>query len=447
MRYPKNPDEVVAIVNEAISRGITVKAFGARHSQTDIICTEGIPVDMLKLKFSRMNDDNVTATFGAGVTLKDVGKFLLQHGRALRTTPAYGHITLGGAVGTGAHGSTLKYNSSISAQVVQMTIVDGLGRKLVISDADDLKSFKIHLGLLVLAHNYIAPDKVLTNGVALNWARASDQIMFCWFPSTKEVVVANSTFLPVETYGTAHSAIVPRTYGYSNLILHKAKEIAYELATNECTLASSLGNKIVHAIEILAKSSLFAQTPGFVPIYSEDGVLLQNPAIGFPNEMLSSVCSEENSGLTGKACVWAHGDLHANLTALDNEFAIPIDEIENFVLTVKDILSKTPTAFPVQGIIFRFSAQSDSYMSVSHGRDTVHIEFLVAKRSNSYEKASGGLAGYQTIGQSLARKFSGRSHWGKSGLIYHSSEMLDIKLNPIPRAKFVGNIGMMFNLL
>lgn len=50
MRYPENPDDVVAIVKEAIRRGVKVKALGARHSQTDIICTSGIPVDMNKLK-------------------------------------------------------------------------------------------------------------------------------------------------------------------------------------------------------------------------------------------------------------------------------------------------------------------------------------------------------------------------------------------------------------
>lgn len=148
MRYPTNSDEVVAIVNYAKNRGVKVKAFGSRHSQSDIICTEGIPVDMTKLKLFRMEDDDVTATFGAGVTLGECGEFLFQHGRALKTTPAYSGITIGGAIGTGAHGSSVKYNSSLSAQVVRMTVVDGLGQKLVISDADDLKSFKTHLGLL-----------------------------------------------------------------------------------------------------------------------------------------------------------------------------------------------------------------------------------------------------------------------------------------------------------
>lgn len=148
MRYPTNISDVVAIVNEAISQGVKVKAFGARHSQTDIICTEGIPVDMNGLKSRKMNADGVTATFGPGVTIREAGEYLLTYRRALRTTAAFGNITLGGALGTGAHGSTLIYNSTISAQVVSLTVVNGLGEVLTISDPEDLKSFRVHLGLL-----------------------------------------------------------------------------------------------------------------------------------------------------------------------------------------------------------------------------------------------------------------------------------------------------------
>lgn len=153
MRYPSTVNDIVAIVNEAISRNVTVKAFGARHSQTDIICTEGIPVDMNKFKSFRMNDDNVTATFGAGVTIREAGEFLLQYGRSLRTTPAFSNITLAGAIGTCAHGSTIKHNSSLSAQLIGLTIVNGLGETLVISDPDDLRSFRTHLGLLGSSDN------------------------------------------------------------------------------------------------------------------------------------------------------------------------------------------------------------------------------------------------------------------------------------------------------
>ncbi len=77
-------------MHEAIHRGTTVKMFGERHSQTDIICTEGIPLDSRKIRFAYMNDDGETATFGSGINLRDATEFLRQHGRGLRTTPAFG---------------------------------------------------------------------------------------------------------------------------------------------------------------------------------------------------------------------------------------------------------------------------------------------------------------------------------------------------------------------
>lgn len=148
IRYPKTLNDIVDIVHEAIHRGTTVKIFGERHSQTDIICTEGIPVDSRGLRFFQMNDDGVTATIGSGVNLRDATAFLRKHGRGLRTTPAYGNITIGGAIGTGSHGSTIKYNASISSQVVGLTVVDGRGKVRKISGSKDLRAFRLNLGLL-----------------------------------------------------------------------------------------------------------------------------------------------------------------------------------------------------------------------------------------------------------------------------------------------------------
>lgn len=134
-------------MKEAIRRKLTVKAFGVRHSQTDIICTEGIPVDMTGVQSMIMNDDN-TATFGAGSNMREATRFLRLHDRALKTTPAYGNITIGGAIGTGAHGSSIKYNDSISTQMARLKIVDGTGEIREITEPEDLKAFKMHLGLL-----------------------------------------------------------------------------------------------------------------------------------------------------------------------------------------------------------------------------------------------------------------------------------------------------------
>lgn len=45
------------------------------------------------------------------------------------------------------------------------------------------------------------------------------------------------------------------------------------------------------------------------------------------------------------------------------------------------------------------------------------------------------------------KKFNGRSHWGKSGLVYHSSEMLELKLDTQARTNFVGKMKEFQNIV
>ncbi|KAJ6647385.1 L-gulonolactone oxidase 5 [Pseudolycoriella hygida] len=450
-QYPKSEGDVVKIVRDAIRTGTTVKAFGVRHSQTDIICTEGIPVDNQGLQFFKMNADGVTATFGAGVNLRACTEFLRKNGRALKTTPAYGNITLGGAIGTGAHGSTIKHHASISEQVVGVRIVDGMGNLRDITNREDLNALKLHLGLLGIvvkvtlttvplyktrAYNYAVPDDMLTNGVGINWAKTTDQIAFYWFPAFKEVIVANWTIVDVKTPGNAWTNDhVPPIYENFALIASVAKETAFTLTSSTCALLNSLGYTLLHTIEYLLEMTLLVQVPDFVPIYTSDGYLLQMPAVGYYDLMFAPICFDRPQGLLGAACAWNHGP--NNITILDNEFALDLADLPDFITDIKDIISKTPTAFPLQGILMRFSDKSDIYMSTAYGRQTVCFEFYLWNRNDPYNQPSGSLAGYQTILQLLTHKYKARSHWGKSGLVYHNSKSIDLKLDPVARQKFV----------
>ncbi len=93
-----------------------------------------------------------------------------------------------------------------------------------------------------LAHNYLMSDDILTNGVAINWAKTTDQIAFYWFPTFQEVVVSNWTIVDVNTVGNAWTNDhVPSTYEYFALIAAVAKEAAYSLTTSTCALANSIG--------------------------------------------------------------------------------------------------------------------------------------------------------------------------------------------------------------
>lgn len=121
--------------------------------------------------------------------------------------------------------------------------------------------------------------------------------------------------------------------------------------------------------------------------------------------------------------------------------AVDLADLPKFIAEIKDIVSKTPTAFPVQGILMRLSDKSDIYMSTAYGRQSVDFEFYLLNRKDRYNQPSGSLVGYQTsnyiaiVGKCIYKiiteikkcftsyfqrnKYRARSHWGKTGLVYH----------------------------
>ena len=241
IRAPASLPELVSIIHEALALGVTVKALGARHSTTDIICTEGIPVDMRHFRALSYNAADQTVTAGAGATLREVCAFAAGAGRGFRALPGFGAITVGGALGTGAHGSSLRHPATISEQLKRLTVVDGLGRVRVVTRESELRAFRVHLGLLgvlvsitlstaplqkVLAHNYVLEEDILTGAAAEAAARGTDALVLYWFPSTGKVVVSNWTFVDAATPGNAISqAHVPTTSWTLNALAVPSMEL------------------------------------------------------------------------------------------------------------------------------------------------------------------------------------------------------------------------------
>lgn len=121
-----------------------------------------------------------------------------------------GLITLGGALATGAHGSSLLHPTTISDQVLRLSFVDGSGSLIHVQDSKDLEAFKGNLGLLgiivevtlktvplfkMTLTNSVHLDEVFFSGDALSWAMQLDYLQFYWFPFLGEVVVANGTYV------------------------------------------------------------------------------------------------------------------------------------------------------------------------------------------------------------------------------------------------------------
>jgi len=83
------PITLILLVQNAILNGEKVKAFGSRHSISDIICTDGIPISMANINHNKINDDG-RATFGAGLEMYEALEFLEMNKLSLNNVPTFG---------------------------------------------------------------------------------------------------------------------------------------------------------------------------------------------------------------------------------------------------------------------------------------------------------------------------------------------------------------------
>lgn len=80
--------------------------------------------------------------------------FLARHGLTLLSPPAFQGITIGGAIATATHGTGL-HTSSLSDDVVAMTLIDASGRRVEIreDDGDRFHAAQIALGTLGVVYD------------------------------------------------------------------------------------------------------------------------------------------------------------------------------------------------------------------------------------------------------------------------------------------------------
>ncbi len=65
------------------------------------------------------------------------------------------------------------------------------------------------------------------------------------------------------------------------------------------------------------KLSLIQQVPAMAPIYTEDGINVQNPAVGYPHRISSPICDVIPQGPHQAACRDSHGEY--SISTLDYE--------------------------------------------------------------------------------------------------------------------------------
>lgn len=104
-----------------------VRALGTRHSFNDLADTEGTLVTVTGIDADPVLDEATrTVTVGAGTRYGDLATWLEARGWALHNMGSLPHISVGGAVATGTHGSGVT-NGCLSDAVASLQYVDAAG--------------------------------------------------------------------------------------------------------------------------------------------------------------------------------------------------------------------------------------------------------------------------------------------------------------------------------
>lgn len=160
----------VAEVQEAVRSAEHIRALGTGHSFNGIADSSVAQISTTRLRDVEIDTDAETVRVGAGVRYGDLALQLDAAGLALHNMASLPHITVGGAVATGTHGSGPgNGNLATSVQAIEMVLADGTPRRL--SRKDDAAQFPgavVALGALgIVTHLTLAlqPSFAMTQTV------------------------------------------------------------------------------------------------------------------------------------------------------------------------------------------------------------------------------------------------------------------------------------------
>ncbi|KAJ6540523.1 hypothetical protein B0H19DRAFT_1077929 [Mycena capillaripes] len=430
---PSTVDEMVAIVKNASAQGIPVRASGVsplqyasvaryHHNQNDAVNA---------ISDLEMNGGVGSVVVEAGVTFPQVAQWLQDRGAALGFTlgAVNWNITLGGAIAMGAHRSSLREDSQVSAAALAMDIINGKGDLIHLeknANNDTWLAATTSLGLLgviarvkiavmadykVWANQTTIDEEYILNGdlfemispyVTANFWRIFLQDSTQWWPSVKKFHMRTYGVLPVNASGNAFQSTFSVTSLEGNLALSLLN------AGQNSSTANFFSADTFYA---LWSAPNFHETTFNLP-------LLSWPVVGHAFDVLIG-------GLyPGELPEWDY-NLHGHTL----ELAVPVGQGPALLRRVRELLDQSAadgtavTSTYRSGINIKFGKPFDSFL----GQTTERVGNITGDWSKgammfdfpSFVPTTGDRhryneAWYTTLATTLINEFPIRPHWTKN---------------------------------
>lgn len=378
--FPRTAEQVSAAVARARDTGHTLKPIGASHSFTAIGATDGIRLQLSRMRGLVSADPAAgVVTLWAGTHLWELPAILGPLGLALANMGDIDKQTITGATQTGTHGTGIGLGG-LSTAVIGATLVTGTGETLTVSadeNAELLPAIALGLGALgvlvtvtiqcvprYLLHAVEAPDSfdaVLDSYVERN--RAADHFEFYWFPHTEGLRTKTNTRIEVDPeLGVSGSGARP---------LGAVSRYVDEEFINNTMLGAVVG----------LQRWLPATTPAI-------------------NRAVQTVSSARDYVDESHRVYVTNRRVHFR----EMEYALPVEAVPSALRELRALIERRGfrVSFPIE---VRAAAADDLMLSTAHGRESGYIavhRYWRDPEDSYFREAEAVLAAHD-----------GRPHWGK----------------------------------
>lgn len=370
---PRSAEQVVLAVQRARETGHALKPIGASHSFTGIGATDGIRLDMSRMR-GLVSADTARGrvTLWGGTHLWELPAILGPLGLALPNMGDIDRQTVTGATQTGTHGTGVGLRG-LAAGVVGAQIVTGAGEVLTIDEDHDPELLPAvalglgALGVLVTVTLQCVPRYLLQADEApeplehvldtfVERTRAVDHFEFYWFPHTRGTRTKVNTRLPLDH---------PRK-PLTRFARFADEELANNVAFGGCV---ALGSALPRA----------------------------TPRVNRFIEQLSSRRSYSDE--SHRVYV-----THRRVRFREMEYSVPLDAVPDAVRELRAMIERRGhrVSFPIE---VRSAAADELLLSTAHGRDSGYIAVHQYRRDRD--------RGYLRDAEAILAAHDGRPHWGK----------------------------------
>uniref|UniRef100_A0A8R7PZ32 L-gulonolactone oxidase n=1 Tax=Triticum urartu TaxID=4572 RepID=A0A8R7PZ32_TRIUA len=438
--YPSSEEELVRAVANATATKTKMKVTTRySHSMPKLACPgagdgRGLAISTRWLnRVVGVDAPRMEMTVESGITLRELIAAAADGELALPYSPYWWGLTVGGMLGTGAHGSSLwGKGSAIHEYVVRMRIVtpapaaDGYATVRVLTSADpEMDAAKVSLGVLGVISQVTLALQPLFKRSTTFIERDDDDLAervpefgyehefadITWYPGLGRAVYRMDDRLPMNASGEGVFDFIG--FRPTSTLLIGANRLAEELSeqaddgNSKCLTSRVIRTTLSAAGYGLARRSGWPFT-GYPVIGRQDRMQASGGCLTAPEDGLRTTCPWDPR-------VRGTGFFH------QTAFSMPVSRARAFIEEVRQLHDLNPESLCgidlYNGILMRYVKSSTAYLGKSavRGESADMVEFdMTYYRSRDPRRARLYEDVLEEIEQIGIFKYGGLPHWGKN---------------------------------